>query len=260
VFALSFAIAALPSLSYDAGQGKMKNFIKTFSKTFRQILFYIIPSSILFLVLRAQIVRVVLGTGNFDWSDTYLTAQALGIFSVSLFAQGLVPLITRGFYALHNTIVPFIVAAFTVVVNVVLSLLFTGIWDFFGIFSFEMGVLGLVLAYAVANLLHLGILLVMFHVRVGELDDVRIIRSTVKIGSSAFIAGLCAYGMLYLLAPVLDTRTGVGILLQGLLAGLVGVTIYFGMTLALRTPEAELVLHRVRLSLHRIESWLSKKK
>lgn len=259
VFALSFAIAALPSLSFHAGEGKMNKFIKTFSKTFRSILFYIVPSSILFLVLRAQIVRVVLGTGQFDWSDTYLTAQALGIFAVSLFAQGLVPLITRGFYALHNTVVPFVIASITVIVNVALSLLFTGVWSFFGMFEFQMGVLGLVLAYAIANLIHLGILLVMFHIRVGHLDDARIMRSAMKIGISAFIAGLCAYGMLYLLAPVLDTRTGIGILLQGLLAGTVGVGVYFGMTLALRTTEAWSVLHRIRLRLQGVEAWLNRK-
>lgn len=260
VFALSFAIAALPSLSYQAGEKDMGEFVRTFSKTFRQILFFIIPSSIFFLVLRAQIVRVVLGTGQFDWNDTYLTAQALGIFAMSLFAQGLIPLVTRGFYALQNTFVPFVIAVIVVIVNVVLSFVFTGIWDPFGLIALNWGVLGLVLAFTASNILHLVILLFAFHIRVGDLDDARIIASSMRIGVSAFVGGLAAYGMLYLLAPVLDTRTGVGILLQGLLSGLVGVAVYGTMTLVLKASEAWMFVHRLRLATRALERWVRPKR
>jgi peptidoglycan biosynthesis protein MviN/MurJ (putative lipid II flippase) len=57
----------------------------------RQILFFIIPISLLMFVLRAQIVRVILGSGQFVWSATRLTASGLGFIFFKLFAQALVP-------------------------------------------------------------------------------------------------------------------------------------------------------------------------
>lgn len=256
VFAISFAIAALPVLSRQAHEKTLNSFIATFSKTFRQILYYVIPSSILFLVLRAQIVRVVLGAGQFDWSDTYLTAQALGIFALSLFAQGLIPLITRGFYAIQNTVIPFVIAVIVMATNIVLSLLFTGLIPFPFDVVFQSSVLGLVTAFTVSNIIHVFLLITLFHARVKDLDDARIVRSVMKVGVSAFLAGTTSYGALYLLAPVLDTRTGFGILLQGLLAGLLGIVVYVFLTFVMKSSEAHTLIHQIRLRLAKIEKWM----
>jgi putative peptidoglycan lipid II flippase len=103
LFGISFATAAFPTLSAYGAQNKKEEFIKSFSRTFRNIMFFTVPLSITFIVLRAQIVRVVLGAGKFDWEDTIMTFQALGIFSLSLFAQSLIPLLARAFYSIHNT-------------------------------------------------------------------------------------------------------------------------------------------------------------
>ncbi|MBU2214278.1 murein biosynthesis integral membrane protein MurJ, partial [Patescibacteria group bacterium] len=86
LFGISFAIAVFPLLSSLAAKEAKAEFIKTFSVTLRQIIFFVIPLSAFIFVLRAQIVRVVLGSGKFDWEDTILTFQCLGIFAFSLFA------------------------------------------------------------------------------------------------------------------------------------------------------------------------------
>ncbi|HBP00694.1 MAG TPA: murein biosynthesis integral membrane protein MurJ, partial [Candidatus Moranbacteria bacterium] len=113
LFGVSFAIAVFPTLSaYYAKEEKAK-FAHAFSRTFRQVLFFVIPISILIYVLRAQIVRVVLGAGNFDWEDTILTFTTLGYLTASLFAQALIPLLARSFYAIQNTKTPFYVALFS---------------------------------------------------------------------------------------------------------------------------------------------------
>jgi len=60
-----------------------RKFYETWWNTLHSILFWILPFSILFFVLRAQIVRVALGAGNFNWTDTRLTAAFLGILSIA---------------------------------------------------------------------------------------------------------------------------------------------------------------------------------
>ena len=59
------------------------------------------------IVLRAQIVRAILGRGQFDWSATRLTAAALALFVLSLLAQSATFLISRAYYAIGNTKKPF---------------------------------------------------------------------------------------------------------------------------------------------------------
>lgn len=67
---LSFSVAAFPVMARTWAAGLKEEFFKTFSSTFRQILFLIIPTSLLVFILRAQIVRLVLGTGEFGWLET----------------------------------------------------------------------------------------------------------------------------------------------------------------------------------------------
>src|SRR3989338_8429589 len=95
IFAVSFAVAVFPLLSDLFNKEENRGFKDVLAKTSVQILFFIIPLSILTLVLRAQIVRLVLGFGqntHFTFADTKIVAEALGLFAVSLFAQALIPL------------------------------------------------------------------------------------------------------------------------------------------------------------------------
>ena len=79
VIGLSYSVAAFPDLvSFSINKAK-DQFDRYFSAAMRHIVFWTLPMSVLLLVLRAQIVRVVLGSGVFNWSDTRLTAAALFI-------------------------------------------------------------------------------------------------------------------------------------------------------------------------------------
>ena len=60
-----------------ARSGKINEFKKHLKMAARQIIFWSLPITFLFIVLRAQIVRVLLGSGAFSWNDTRLAAAAL---------------------------------------------------------------------------------------------------------------------------------------------------------------------------------------
>jgi peptidoglycan biosynthesis protein MviN/MurJ (putative lipid II flippase) len=74
------------------------------------------------MVLRAHIVRVILGAGAFDWAATRLVAAALALFVLSLLAQSVSLLIARAYYAAGNTIKPLILAVIEVAVSVASAL------------------------------------------------------------------------------------------------------------------------------------------
>jgi len=48
LFGVSFAIAVFPTLSAYAARNEQKEFIRAFSRTLRQVLFFVIPLSVFF--------------------------------------------------------------------------------------------------------------------------------------------------------------------------------------------------------------------
>ncbi|MDP1707119.1 MAG: lipid II flippase MurJ [bacterium] len=99
----SYAIAAFPALSEVSAPEKRKDFTRILSSSARHIILWSIVALGLIVVLRAHIVRVVLGTGAFDWNATRLTAALLAILAIGLVAQGLAILFSRALYAARQS-------------------------------------------------------------------------------------------------------------------------------------------------------------
>jgi len=226
-YAIPYAIAALPVFAASFAKHDIKEFVEHFSAILRRILFVIIPASILILILRAQIVRLILGYGKFDWEDTVMTIQTLSFFVVSLFAQGIVPLLARSFYANHNTKTPVIVSLLSIVINIIGSLLL----------STHFGVAGLALAFSIASIFNASVLWILLRIQIGELDDERILKNVSKISIGAMIAGWLAYGMLYAVAHYVDTRTVSGLLIQAFVSACVFCCAYIGYSVVAKVEE-----------------------
>jgi len=225
IFGISFAIAAFPAMSASAFD--KKNLVKDLSSTTRQILFFIIPATIILLALRAQIIRVVLGSGRFDWQDTVLTVNTLGFFLLSLFAQGLIPLLVRAFYARHDAKTPFLIGLVTALANIFLS-----IW-----LSRRLGVAGLALAFSLASILNLILLWLWLNLEIGRIDEMKIFISTVKFSFAALVAGAAVQGVKLLIGANIDMTKFLGVLTQGLVAGVAGIFIYLLVCWILKSQE-----------------------
>lgn len=231
LFGISLAIASFPVFSEYLAAKEHERFVFEFSKVFRRVLYFTVPISVLFLLLRAHIVRVVLGAGMFDWNDTYLTAQALGFLSLSLFAQGLIPMLARSFYAMQDTATPVKISLIAVVMNIVGGLTLGP----------RMGVEGLALSFSIASTAQMLLLLIMLRVRLGPLDDARILNSTLKIIVASAVMAVIVWIMLRFFALGINNRTFVGILMQGAGAGIVGILVYMATTMLFRFDEVNLI-------------------
>ncbi|HMN19372.1 MAG TPA: murein biosynthesis integral membrane protein MurJ [Candidatus Moranbacteria bacterium] len=182
LFGISFAIAVFPTLSALAAKSQSAEFSLVITKTLRQILFFVIPASAMIFVLRAQIVRVVLGSGKFDWEDTILTFQTLGILVGSLFAQSLIPLFTRAFYALQDTRTPLYIALFAEALTIG-GLLFL---------AKPLGVYGLALAFSLSSLAHMVLLAACLKKRSGGIFSAQTWQATGRIVLATAIAASMA--------------------------------------------------------------------
>ncbi len=227
IFGISFSIAVFPVLSGFIAREDKENFVKTFSQTFRQILFFVIPLSVFILVLRAQLVRVVLGSGQFNWEDTILTYQCLGIFTISLFAQSTIPLLARSFYALQDTKTPFYIALITEVINIVAVLFFIG----------KMQITGLALAFSIASIVQMFLLLFVLRARFEHLDDRTILKSVFKIALASFIAGLTIQATKYAVASMVSLSSFLGVFTQLTVSFAIGISVFIIVSQLLALEE-----------------------
>ncbi|HNW09196.1 MAG TPA: murein biosynthesis integral membrane protein MurJ [bacterium] len=264
IFGVSFAVAALPTLSVLAVKKDLGDFVVALSSTFRQILFLIVPVSVLFYVLRAQIVRVILGAGEFGWLDTRLTAASLAIFALSLFAQSVLPLLIRAFYALQNSKTPFYLGLVSLAVNLIALLFFCWVFSFDNDFSFftaailkisdlrlvaDLRILALPAAISVSSIVNLILLLIWLRFKIGRLDGRKIIDSSLRILFSALGAGLITYSLLQLLNLIVPTEKFLGIFAQGLLAGLGGLAGYWLLGWLLNMEEMAIFVSAMKKKL-----------
>lgn len=234
VFGVSLALSAFPVFSRAFATNNHAEFKENFSLNFRKVLFFIIPVSLIILLMRAQLVRLILGSlghGQFGWDETIITAQVLGIFSVALFAQATIPMLARSFFAQQDTKTPVIISIITVLVNAGLAWVLSG---YFGLY-------GLALAFSLSSLLDMLLLLAALRVRFGDLEDSQIIKSVFRIILASAIMGLVIQGMKYIIAPWVDMQTFVGIFLQTIISAGAGVGIYLFLAFYFKFSEVEII-------------------
>ncbi len=219
LFGVAFSLAVFPSLSLYAAQKENKKFVKTLSETSRRILFFVIPLSIALIIFRAQFVRVILGAGHFDWEDTILTFEALKFFAISLFAQSLIPLFARAFFAFQNTKTPLYIALVSEVVHI-------------GIIPFLLpyyAVQALTISFTVGSIINVALLYFFLRKHIEEWSDRKFLTPLFKISFAAILAGLVAQiskSLFALTTNELDTFVEVFLqLLTGLTIG--GVSYVF---------------------------------
>ena len=243
VFGVSIAIAVFPVLSEHADDGE--KFIDYLVHKIKKIIFLVIPISVMMIILRAQIVRIVLGTGNFDWQDTYYTAQVLGYFSISLIFQCLLPLIARAFYALEDTKTPVITSIFSFVLNIVLAVHL----------SARMGIEGIAIAFSASSILNLSLLFLVMYKKFPQMKKYKLNIFISKVVLNSAIMGILVYLSRNVLSLGVDMTKFIGIFLQLIFAFLIGVVIYFILSIIMKLPEAEIL----KKYYTKFESYLLKK-
>lgn len=227
IIAVSFAVASFPSLVEYANDNNTKGFVDAFSHTIRQIFFFIIPASILFLLLRAQIVRVVVGAGAFGWEETIRTADTLAFFTLSLFAQGLIFLFARAFYAHKDTVTPLVAGLVSMLINIVAALLF----------SREFGVIGLAIAFSLGSIVNLALLWAMLRQKLGSLNELEIVQSLFRICTAAAVCAVVVQIVKSIVVQFITLDTFFAVLSQGLIAGGAGLLAYGLGVWLLKSPE-----------------------
>ena len=230
---LSIAQAAFPVLSRE--KNNLEDFKITFITSFNQMMYLILPASVIMLVLRIPIVRLAYGADKFDWPATVLTGHILAFLALSIFAQALIVLFYRAFYALHDSFTPLIVSALSTVLLIVLGYYFVIIRN--------MGIESIALAFTSANVLQLIILIILLDRKVGGFPKALLFWPPLKIIVATFFTGISLYIPIKLLDQlVFDTTRTMNLVFLTGISSLIGLSFYLFLTWLFNVKEASTFL------------------
>lgn len=234
IIGVSYSVAAFPTLARLHAAGDRVAFVRYVEVALRHIFFWSIPATIMVIVLRAQLVRVILGAGAFSWDATRLTAAALALFILALAAQSIVMLVARAYYAAGNTRKPLYFALVGVCVTVFSALAFVELFlhsTFVRMFVESLlrvvdvpgtVVLMLALGSAVGSITQF-IFSFLFFMRDFQISRLSMGALIFQSFAASVIGGAVAYAVLALTGAVGTVNTTVGLVLQGAASGIVGL-------------------------------------
>jgi peptidoglycan biosynthesis protein MviN/MurJ (putative lipid II flippase) len=257
IVGVSYSSAIFPLLSKLFVKGERSEFVGKMIDSARHIIFWSIPVTVLFVVLRAQIVRTIYGSGNFDWADTRLTAAALALFIVSVVGQSLTLLFVRAYYAAGKTKKPLTISVVSSLLIALFGYIFTKAFFAYPVFAFFLedllkvsgqagtSVLVLPLAYSCGVLINAALLWYVFE------QEYRDFTAPVRVAffhsfSAAIIMGYITFVSLRFFNLFFTLDKVSGVFLQGFCAGITGIIAGILVLILLKNKE----LQEVWVTLH----------
>lgn len=219
LFGVTVAQAALPTLSAATAKNDMNEFKRAIISGIHQILFFVLPVSAMFIVLRIPVVRLVFGASRFTWEATVLTGMTLSMFAISIFAQSIVNILARGFYALYDTKTPVIVGIISIVINTTASI------SFIKVLGWPVWSLGL--STSIASIINASVLFILLNKRVGGFAGRELFAPVIKMFIAAAVAGVAVFFPLKIFDQlVFDTTRTFGLFMLTGIAGGAGLLTY----------------------------------
>ena len=238
--AQSIAIASLPTFSEQVARDRRDEMRYSLATSLRSMLFLALPASLGLLLLRTPLITFLYQHGEFDTHSTDMVAWALLFYSAGLVAHSVVEVVSRAFYALHDTRTPVIVGVFAMSINVGLSLGLSRLFTIYGWMPHG----GLALANTLATALEMAALLILMRHRLKGLDGHHILISLGQAFLATILMGLAVLGWLVI------TQNQRSILIVG--GGvLVGGGVYLLAGLLMRVPELSTLVGILRKRLGR---------
>lgn len=234
---VSLSIASFPSISISMANNSIDKVIFKISDGLKNIIFWSIPVTVIIVLLRAHIVRVVLGAGYFDWSATRMSAAVLAIFIISTVFQSMSLFLSRSHYAIGNTKLPLIGNIFGGLVSVVSSFVFiyfvnstdTSLYflaHILNVSDLPYKLLFLPLAFSLGNIFTASFLFLSLPRKYVKsiIPDILVVSKS-SLPSSLF-AGIVMYFCLFYTSQIFDMNTFLGVISHASLALVVGIFVW----------------------------------
>lgn len=229
LFGVSLGQASLPTLSGYSNTQKYAKFQKSLTESLLQIAFLVVPLSVLFIVLRVQLVRLAFGAPSLPWKATIITGQTLAILAISAVFSAAIQLLIRSFYALHDTKTPLYTGLAAAMLNILISYIFG--------LHLHHGITGIAFGWSLAAVFE-SIVLTVFLFRRLKISVTPLIPQISKILIAGFSTALALWLPMRLLDMfVFDTTRTLSLLFLTAISGTIGFIVYLAMSYFFRVEE-----------------------
>jgi putative peptidoglycan lipid II flippase len=240
VIAQAIATAALPTFSAQVARGERDDMRASLAATLRGMLLLSIPASLGLILLRQPITAMLFERGKFEARSTEMVAWALLWYTAGLVGHAIVEILSRAFYALHDTKTPVSVGVTAMGLNAIFSFGFAAAFARLGWMPHG----GLALANSLATAIEAAIL---FYLMGRRLDGIN--GASIAHGVGQF--SLAALGMIIATLVWMQFAANLNPWLLGLGGVAVGGLAYSAGILLLKVPELQMLLGLARARLAR---------
>jgi len=235
IIAQSIATAALPTFSAQVAIGELSEMRSSLAATLRGVIFLSLPATVGLILLREPIIAALFQRGEFGAVSTQMVSWALLWYTAGLVGHSFVEILSRAYYALHDTKTPVIIGTIAMGLNVILSFGFAWIFGQLGWQPHG----GLALANSFATALEATVLFFLMRRRLNGIEGN-------SISDGAWRAGLASLGMAIGLLFWIQLSGGTNRWIVALGGVAIGGVVY-GIGIAiLKVPEVNLLLNVVK--------------
>jgi len=230
IFALSLATALFPTMARRAAEGPAL-LRETTSLGLRGVLFTMVPVMAATLALSEPLVRVVFQRGAFAPQATHAVALGLVGFAVGSVPYAAYYIVTRTFYAMHDTRTPVRIGLYMILLNALLDALLMQ-W---------LGHVGIALATSLVALANVGWMLAVLRRRLGGVDGRAVTATAVRTTLAGAVLALVSLGTLQAVGRLVGTAGFSGAAISLGAALLAGTAAYLGACALLGVRELALL-------------------
>lgn len=160
LFVLPLVRVIIVDLSAYHKEEKWEDFKKLFVFSFQNIIFFIIPITVIYLAISRGIIDVIFRHGEFSAYSLSITARAFFFYSFGLFFFCAIKVLLSAFYALKDTYTPAKTTAVCLLLNAALSVLL----------MFPLGVGGVALGSSLAAAVNFVMLYLALVKKIGKIE------------------------------------------------------------------------------------------
>lgn len=246
VLQTALLVPIFPRFSRYVGEANTEGLRNDFRKGIVSLWMISVPMLVVILLFTEPLIRLVFEHGSFDAEDTALVTIALVFQSLQILPYFVRDTITRVFYAHNDSITPMTVGFVAIGIKYLLNMLLIE----------QFGIGGITLATSLITLINMMLLGWLSRRHIADMGYAKLLGPLIKLCFSGALMAVSIWLIQPMLAAVmnqsmasLDEQIAEFCRIAALIA--IGMSLYVGITLLLKIPEADYLFTRVKSLLRR---------
>ncbi|MCK5541131.1 MAG: murein biosynthesis integral membrane protein MurJ [Desulfobacterales bacterium] len=238
LFGQAVGVAAYPYMAKLAQKADFTQLNNLLNNTLK-FLMLVIPFSILFMVLKYEIVVMIFQRGKFDINATILTSGILPFLMAGTFAFAAQTVVARGFYACENTLLPAIFSTLSVIATIPL-------------FFFFMKILqakGIGLALSLSAIIQTIVLYEIWNYKTKNFGKKEVYKLFFKISCISIFVGILLWRITLFLQNIIDNTNFLGALSISIVTGVSFFVLISSTCFVFKIKEFSMLFQKIKSKL-----------